>query len=119
MGSVEGKRFAGTQLWFAQLVVFSTLGWMLAGILDGVGALRLEDALFVSGLVLATVAGLMFLEGNDMPVSFRLRTAPVVSMAGAADRVGLGVPLSRAQALAVVSAAVAAGGLIVAAVFVG
>lgn len=118
MGSDGGKRFAGTQLWVAQLVVFSALGWLVAGILDGVGALRLGDALFVAGLLLALVAGLLFLEGNDMPVAFGLRTSPVASMAGVANRAGLGVPLSRAQALAVVSAAVAAGELIVAAALV-
>jgi hypothetical protein len=79
------KRFAATRLWFAQLVAFSALGWLVAGILDAAGALRLTDA----------------------------------SLVGIADRAGFGVPLSQASALAVVSAVVAAAGLVAAAVAVG
>jgi hypothetical protein len=99
--------------------VFSALGWLVAGVLDVVGALRLTDALFVSGLVLGLIAGLLVLEASDMPIDLRLRASPTLSMVGMADRVGLGVPLSQAQALAVVSAGVAAAGLIAAAVVVG
>jgi hypothetical protein len=110
---------AATKLWVAQLVGFSALGWVVAGILDAVGALRLTDALFVSGVVLAVIAGLVLLEASDMPVDLRLRAAPSLSMVGLADRAGLGVPFSQAQALAVVSAAVAAAGLVAAAVVVG
>jgi hypothetical protein len=119
VGVGGGKPFAATRLWIAQLVVFSALGWLLAGMLAGVGALHLGDALFLSGLLLALIAGLVALEASDMPLNLRLRTAPTFSMAGFADWVGLGVPLSQAQALAVVSAAVAAGGLIAAGVTVG
>jgi len=108
----SGKLFAGTRLWIAQLVLFSALGWIFAGILDGVGALHLADALFVSGLVLLVLAGLLALEGSDAPVALTLRISPKVSMFGFAGRIGLGIPLSRAQALAVVSAGVAAGGLL-------
>lgn len=60
------------------------------------------------------------LEASDMPIDLRLRAAPTLSLAGFADRAGLGVPLSQAQALAVVSAAVvAAAGLVSAAVVLG
>jgi hypothetical protein len=107
------------RLWLAQLVVFSGLGWLLAGILDAAGALRLTDALFVSGLVLGLIASLVALEASDMPINLRIRASPMLSMAGVADRAGLGVPVSQAQALAVVSAGVAAAGLVAAAVVVG
>jgi hypothetical protein len=113
-----GKRFAATRLWFAQLVCFSALGWLVAGVLDAVGALRLTDALFLSGVLLGLIAGLVALEASDMPIDTRLRAAPTFSLVGIADRAGLGVPLSRAQALAVVSAGVAAAGLVAAAVAV-
>lgn len=119
MAASEKRRFAATKLWVAQLVAFYALGWLVAGILDAVGALHLADALFVSGLVLAVIAGLVLLEASDMPIDLRLRAAPTFSMAGFADRGGFGVPLSQAQALAVVSAPVAAAGLIAAAVVIG
>jgi hypothetical protein len=111
-GLDSGRGIAGTRLWVAQLVAFSALGWLVAEILDAIGVLRLADAFFVSGLLLAVIAGLVALEGSDLPVNMRLRTASTFSTAGLADRVGLGVPLSRAQALAVVGAGVAAAGLI-------
>ena len=103
----------------AQLVVFSALGWLVAGLLDAVGALRLTDALFVSGLVLGVIAGLVALEASDMPVDLGLRAASTFSIAGFTDRAGLGVPISQAGALAVVSACAAAAGLIAAAVVLG
>ena len=106
-------------LWVVQLVVFSALGWLVAGVLDAVGALRLTDALFVSGLVLGVIAGLVALEASDMPIDLGLRASPTLSMVEMSDRAGLGVPLSQAQALAVVSAGVAAAGLVAAAVVIG
>jgi hypothetical protein len=106
-------------LWVVQLVVFSALGWLVAGSLDAVGALRLTDALFVSGLVLGVIAGLVALEASDMPIDLGLRASPTLSMVEMSDRAGLGVPLSQAQALAVVSAGVAATGLVAAAVVIG
>jgi hypothetical protein len=106
-------------LWVVQLVAFSALGWLVAGILDAVGALRLTDGLFLSGLLLAVIAGLVLLEASDMPVDLGLRAASTFSMAGLDERTGLGVPVSQAGALAVVSAGVAAAGLIAAGVAVG
>ena len=100
-----------------QLIVFSALGWLLAGILDGVGALRRGDALFVSGLGLALVAGVLFLDANSAAFPLRIYRSRAASLSGDTGAWS-GVPLSRALALAVVSAAAAAAGLIVAAALI-
>jgi len=99
------------RLWVAQLVAFSALGWLLAGILDAVGAFRLSDALVLSGLLLAVIAGFVALQGSDGPLI--RRTPPILNMPGT-DRVGPGVTTSGARALVLVSAGVAAAGLIAA-----
>ena len=104
------------RLWVAQLVAFSALGWLVAGILDAVGAFRLSDALVVSGLVMGVITGLVAFQGSDRPL---IRVRPTVGMIGLTDRVGAGVPPSGARALVVVSACVAAVGLIAAGVVVG
>ena len=103
----------------AQVVVFSALGWAVAGILTIAGALKLSDALFVSGLIEGVVAGLIALESSDMPVSLPMRASQTLSLTGVVDRAGLGVGVDRAQALAVVAAGVSAAGLIVADVAFG
>jgi hypothetical protein len=105
------------RLWVGELVGFSALGWLLAGILDAVGAFDLSDALVLSGLLLAVIAGLVALQGGDRPL-IRVRTPPAVSMAVLTDQ-GPGVPPSGARALALVSAGVAPAGLIAAGVVVG
>lgn len=119
MAASGGRWLAAIRLWVVQLAAFSALGWLVAGILDASGALRLTDALFLSGVLLGVIAGLVLLESSDMPVDLGLRAASTFSMVGLADRPGLGVPLSQAGALAVVSAGVAAAGLVLAAVLVG
>ena len=75
----------------AQVVVFSALGWAVAGILTIAGALKLSDALFVSGLIEGVVAGLIALESSDMPVSLPMRASQTLSLTGVVDRAGLGV----------------------------
>jgi len=119
MDASRPRRLAGTRLWAFQIVAFTVLGWVVAGILAAAGALDLSDALFVAGLIEAILAGLIALESSDMPVTLPLRASQTLSLTGAADRAGLGVPLDRAQALAVVAAGVSALGLIVAAIAVG
>ena len=101
------------------MFVFSAIGRCIAGILDATGALKLPDALFVCGLLVACVAGLFALEGSDAPLAIRMRAAATFSLAGFADRDGLGIPVTRAQALAVVSALVAAAGLVAAGSLIG
>lgn len=118
MVAAGGRRFAALKLWVAQLAGFSALGWLAAAILDAVGAFRVSDALVVCGLLLAVLAGLVALQGSDRPL-IRARTPPLVGMTGLTDRVGAGVPPSGARALALVSAGVAAAGLIAAGVIVG
>ena len=106
------------RLWVAQLVGFSALGWLVAGILDAVGAFRLSDALVVSGLLMGVITGLVAFQGSDRPL-IRVRPILTVGQIGLTDRVGAGVPPSGARALAVVSAGVAAAGLIAAGVALG
>jgi hypothetical protein len=106
------------KLWIAQLVGFTALGWLAAGILDAAGAFRFSDALVVSGLLMGVVTGLVAFVGSDRPL-IRVRPILTVGMAGLTDRAGAGVPPSGARALAVVSACVAAVGLIAAGVVIG
>ena len=110
--------FAAMRLLVVQLVAFSALGWLVAGILDAVGTFRLSDALVVSGLVMGVITGLVAFQGSDKPL-IRFGQSWTVGMLGLTDRAGPGVPRSDARALAVVSAGVAAAGLIVAGVVVG
>jgi len=119
VGRVAGKRFVGLRVWLAQLVVFSALGWVLAGIIDGAGTLPLRNALFAAGLSIAVVAALIFLQANDM-VAFRLGAATRSRRRWAgSDRPIWGVSVDRFEALAVISSACAAVGLIVGAALVG
>src|SRR6516225_8143325 len=116
MDAPRPRRLAGTRLLAAQVVAFSAVGWVVAGIVTVAGALKLSDALLVSGLIGGIIAGLLALESSDLPVSPSLRASQTLSRTGINDRAGLGVPMDRALALAVVAAGVSAAGLIVAAV---
>ena len=107
---------ARAKVFVAQLIVFSTLGWLVAGIIDAVGVFRLSDALVVSGLLMGVVTGLVAFQGGDSPLI--RRTSPILNMP-LTDRVGSGVTPSGARALAVISACVAAVGLIAAGVIIG
>ena len=120
MDAYRPRRVAVTRLFAAQVVVFTALGWAVAGIVTVAGGLKLSDALFVSGLIGGVLAGLIALESSDMPVTLPLRASQTLSLTGVMDRAGLGVGLvDRVQALAVVAAGVNAAGLIVAAVALG
>jgi hypothetical protein len=101
-----------------QLVVFTAAGWLVSGILDLTGATTLTDALFYAGLALAVISGLVILESSNVPVAQNLRASTALSLMGASDKLGLDVPVTRAQALAVVSAIVSAGLLVLSAVLV-
>lgn len=102
-----------------QTAAFSTAGWIVSAALDATGVLALATALFVTGLAVGIVAGLVALESSNVPVSLPMRAAQTFTLTGITDRAGLGVPVTRAQALAVVSAVVSACGLVAAAVLVG
>jgi hypothetical protein len=101
-----------------QLVVFTAAGWLVSGILDLTGVTTLTDALFYTGLGLAVISGLVILESSNVPVAQNLRAGTALSLMGASDKLGLDVPVTRAQALAVVSAIVSAGLLVLSAVLV-
>ena len=111
--AARGRWLAAVRLCAAELVAFSALGWLVAGILDVAGAFRLSDALVVSGLVMGVVTGIVAFQGSDRPL-IRARPLAAMGMAGLTYRVGPGVPPSGARALAIVSAVVAAVGLIAA-----
>jgi len=101
-----------------QFAVFTAAGWVSSVVLDLSGVTSLADALFYTGLGLAVLAGLVILESSNVPVASSLRTSTALSLTGVSDRMGLDVPVTRAQALAVVSAIAGAGGLVLAAVLV-
>ena len=88
-----------------QLVGFSAVGWLLAGILDVVGMFRLSDALVVAGLLMGVVTGLVAFQGGSSPLI--RRASPILNMP-LTDGVGPGVTPSGAGALAVASAGIAA-----------
>jgi hypothetical protein len=102
-----------------QCAVFTAAGWVLSAVLDLTGVSSLTNALFFVGLGLAVLAGFVILESSNVPVASSLRASTALTLAGVPDRLGLDVPVTRAQALAVVSAIVSAGGLVLAAVLVG
>jgi hypothetical protein len=108
--AVRAKVFA------VQLVAFSAVGWLVAGILDVVGVFRLSDALVVSGLLMGVITGLVAFQGGDSPLIRRASPIPNMPLM---DGVGPGVTPSGARALAVASAGVAAVGLIAAGVILG
>lgn len=101
-----------------QLAVFTAAGWALSAVLDLTGVTSLADALFYAGLGMAVLAGLVILESSNVPLAPNMRAGTALSLTGASDRLGLDVPVTRAQALAVVSAIVSAAGLVAAAVLV-
>ena len=118
VGSGSAKRFAGTRVLLVQFVVFSALGWLLAGFLHGVRAMPLRDALFVAGLVVGVVAAFVFLQANGMTTTrhgFRQR---LPSDQRPTDGLVWGVSVSRFEALAAVSGLIAAGGLVLAAALI-
>jgi hypothetical protein len=108
--AVRAKVFA------VQLVAFSAVGWLVAGILDVVGVFRLSNALVVSGLLMGVIAGLVAFQGGDSPLIRRASPIPNMPLT---DGVGPGVTPSGARALAVASAVVAAVELIAAGVTLG
>ena len=107
---------ARAKVFVAQLIVFSAVGWLVAGFLDAAGVFRLSDALVVSGLLMDVMTGLVGLQGGDRPL---IRGTPRVLNMPVTDGVGPGVTPSGARAFAVVSAGVAAVGLIAAGVILG
>ena len=107
---------ARAKVFVAQLIVFSAVGWLVAGILDLAGVFRLSDALVVSGLLMGIITGLVAFQGGDSPLI--RRASPILNMP-LADGVGAGVTASGARAFVVVGAGVAAAGLIAAGVILG
>ncbi|HEY4413003.1 MAG TPA: hypothetical protein VGN06_08400 [Gaiellaceae bacterium] len=101
-----------------QFAAFTAAGWLVSAVLDLTGVTSLADALFYAGLGLAVLSGLVILESSNVPLAPNLRAGTALSLTGVSDRLGLDVPVTRAQALAVVSAIVSAGGLVAAAVLV-
>ncbi|HXH98480.1 MAG TPA: hypothetical protein VNH40_14825, partial [Gaiellaceae bacterium] len=90
--SIEGgraSRSAVVGLLAVQTLVFSAAGWLLGMVLDVAGALSLSNSLFVSGLLTGVIAGLVAIEGSDLPAALSLRAARTVSMFGLAERPGL------------------------------
>ncbi len=96
---------ARAKVFVAQLIVFSALGWLVAGVLDAVGVFRLSDALFVSGLLMGVITGLVAFQGGDRPL---IRATPRILNMPVAGEVGPGVTPSGARAFTFVSAGLAA-----------
>lgn len=107
---------ARAKVFVAQLIVFSALGWLVAGVLSVVGVFRLSDALVVSGLLMGVITGLVAFQGGDRPL---IRATPRILNMPVTDGVGPGVTASGARAFAVVSAGVGAVGLVAAGVILG
>jgi len=100
-------------------LLFSALGWIVAGILDLTGVLSLTDALFVVAAAVGLIAGLLMLESSDVPVSMTMRAVTMLSVVEGDIDSGTSVPVTQRQALAIAAAALAAVGLAIVAVFVG
>ena len=107
---------ATAKVFVAQVIVFSAVGWLAAGVLDVVGVFRLSDALVVSGLLMGVITGLVAFQGGDRPL---IRRAPPILNMPLTDGVGPGVTPSTARAFTVVSAGVAAVGLVAVRVILG
>lgn len=88
-----------------QVIVFTAAGWLVAVVARAAGGYRWSSTLFVVGIGLALVAGLLALEASDLPVGLRFRSrAGVFAFTGEDESQGLQLPASRAFALSVVSA---------------